>query len=466
MQENEDRSRPRLTRALGLTDCTMLVVGAIIGSGIFLTPSIIARTVQNVESVLLIWIAGGILTFCGAVSYAELGAMYPEAGGIYVFLAKCYGKLVAFLFGWCFFLVILPGAIATLANAFAIYTAYLVGIPLWGAKLLAVVLVLVLTTLNCLGIKAGARTQNLLTVIKVASLIGIACVLFIFDHSAPNVAAGEGEVPGFPPIAAIGVAMIAVLWSYDGWHLVTSAAGEVRNPGRNFTGGLLLGTAIVAALYLLVNLAYLHMLSFAEITASAQVASAAMERAIGPSGGFVVAIAIVLSISGAMNSNILGGPRVPFAMALDGLFFRKVAYVSPRYHVPTAAIVMVGCVASILTWVGTFEVLFNAVIFVSWIFYGLGAAAVIVLRKRDPLRERPYRAWGYPVVPITFALAALALVINNIVNNFGPSVGGLTVVATGLPAYYFWSRRLRRVVPTEAVGDETESPSETTCDSA
>jgi len=434
-------SRPELVRALGLVDCVLLVLGAIIGSGIFLTPGGIARTTQSAAAVFFVWILGGVLTFCGALSYAELGAAYPRAGGIYVFLREAYGRTTAFLFGWCVFFVMVAGSIATLASAFAIYLRYLVPMPPLASKLCAVAAIMILSLINCLGVRSGALVQNLLATIKIGSLIGIAIVLFLSSKgSVQNVSSSPGTFSS-TPWSALGIAMIAVLWAYDGWHLLTFAAGEVRNPKKNLTTGLLLGTLSVMLLYLVVNLSYMYVLPFRMLTDSSRVASDALEHAIGPVGGTIVALAILISITGAMNSNVLGGPRVFYAMARERLFFRGVAYIHPRYSVPTVSIVLNGIWASFLTMVGSFERLFSYVIFVSWIFYAMGAAAVIVLRHKQPGVERPYKTWGYPAVPVLFCLIAAAIVLNAIVNDFNNSFWGLLVVAAGLPAYFYWTRR-------------------------
>ncbi len=429
-----------LSRALGLMDCAFLVIGAVIGSGIFLTPGGIARTTRSVGAIFFVWVLGGVLSYCGALAYAELGAAFPNAGGIYVFLREAYGRRTAFIYGWCVFFVMVTGSIATLASAFAIYLGYLFPLPPWILKALAVCVILALTAINCLGVRSAAWVQNVLTVIKIGSLVGIALVLFSsgkgsFQHfqSAP---APVAEIPW----SALGIAMIAVLWAYDGWHLLTFAAGEVKNPGRNLTGGLLVGMLVVIALYLTVNVAYLYILPFPALSGSSRVASDALEQAIGPTGGTLVAIAILISIAGAINSNVLGGPRVYFAMAREGLFFKSAAYVHPRYHVPTISIILNGIWASFLVCVGSFEQLFSYVIFVSWIFYALGAAAVIILRRDRPALERPYKVWGYPWVPVAFILIAAAIVLNTVVNDFKNSFWGLLVVATSLPAYLWWNR--------------------------
>ncbi len=441
MARSNRRTGKPLKRALGGLDCALLVIGAIIGSGIFLTPGSIAQVLGDVRAVFLVWIAGGVLTFCGAVSFAELGSAFPEAGGIYVFLDEAYGRLPAFLYGWCAFLVIIPGAIATLANAFAIYLSYLAHWPPGLSKAVAIALIALLVTFNYRGIHFGAVVQNLLTCAKIGSLLAIASVLFFMPGGGTSMPAPETASFTFPSLSAIGLAMIAVLWSYDGWHLVTFAAGEVHEPRRNLTRGLLGGTLVVIGLYLVVNVAYFRVLTLQEIASSASVAGDAMEKALGPIGGSLVAGAILLSISGAMNSNILAGPRVPYAMARQGLFFRAVTFVHPRFQVPSVAIVLTGVMASLLTLIGTFEQLFNYVIFVSWVFYGLGAAGVIVLRIRRPELDRPYRAWGYPVVPLIFAVAAAALVANSVFNDFIRVILGIAVILTGLPAYWFWQSR-------------------------
>ncbi len=438
------RSADELHRALGMTDSALLVIGSVIGSGIFLTPSNIARTVQSVEGLFLVWAVGGALSFCGALAYAELGAAFPRAGGIYIFLREAYGPLPAFLYGWCTFFVMQSGSIATLASAFAIYVSYLLPMSLWLAKLLAILCILFLTLVNCLGVRSGALAQNFLTVIKIGSLASIASVLFLsskgsFDHFSytplPSVSFS---------MSTFGIAMIGALWAYEGWHLLTFAAGEVKNPQKNLTGGLLLGTLVVIALYLTINVAYVYTLPFDKIAASYRVASDAMEFAVGPIGGTLIAVAILISITGAMNSNVLAGPRVYFAMARQNLFFKQVAKVHPRFHVPVTSIVLQGVWAIVLTLVGSFERLFSYVIFVSWIFYALGGAAVIILRKRQPQLERPYKVWGYPFVPLLFILMASLIVLNTVVNDFTDSFWGLVVVLSGLPAYFYWSRKAKK----------------------
>ena len=445
-----------LKRDLSLVDCALLVIGSVIGSGIFLTPGNIARTVESVEGVFLVWVAGGILSLFGALAYAELGAMFPRAGGIYVFLREAYGPLTAFLYGWCTFFVMQSGSVATLAAAFAIYLGYLLPVSPGIAKLCAIAMIGFLTVINCLGVRSGARVQNILTVVKIGSLIGISVVLF-------SMSGGSFQHFSYKPASlvafswsALGTAMIAVLWAYEGWHILTYNAGEVKNPRRNLTGGLVLGTAAVIALYLTVNLAYLYALPFERIIGSRRLASDAMELAMGPVGGTLIAVAILISITGATNSNTMGGPRVYFAMARENLFFKPFAYVQPRYVVPTVSIALQGVWASVLTLIGSFDQLFSYVIFVAWIFYGLGGLAVLVLRQTRPNVERPYKTWGYPIVPLLFALGAFLIVLNTMANDFkrgqilsSSSFWGLVFVLTGLPAYFYWQRKRMLTAETQ-----------------
>ncbi len=446
---NKSRLSPRrgaapaaeLRRVLGLRDCVLLVVGGIIGSGIFLTPSAVARQISGAGPFLLVWLAGGLLSFFGAMTFAELGAAFPRAGGIYVFLQEAYGPLPAFLYGWCVFFVILTGSIATLASAFSIYLSSLIPLGTILQKLLPLAVILVLTLVNCLGVRLGATVQNLFGVIKIGSLLAIVAVLVTSSRgSLGHFSHASGTGPALS-VGALGVAMIAVLWTYDGWHLLTYAAGEVRNPRRNITLGLLIGMLLVIVLYMLVNAAFIYMVPLPEMAGSSRIAGEAVTRALGPRGGAWVAGIILVSIVGALNGNILSGPRVFYAMAREGLFFRRVAYLHPKFLVPTVSILATGLWAAVLTLVGSFERLFSYVMFISWIFFALGAGAVFVLRHKRPLLDRPYRVKGYPWVPAVFIAVALAFVINALINSFGNSIWGLLVLAAGLPAFLFWNRK-------------------------
>ncbi|MEW5978280.1 MAG: amino acid permease [Acidobacteriota bacterium] len=437
-----------LRRSLNLLDASLLVIGSVIGSGIFLTPSHIARAVGSTEGFYLVWIVGGVLSLCGALSYAELGAAFPRAGGIYVFLREAYGPLLGFLYGWCNFFVMQTGSIATLSAAFSIYLGYLIPLSPALAKGCSAAMILALTALNCLGLKPGTIVQNILTTIKIGSLLGVALVLFLADPTSP--APGAAAPPAAPfSLSAFGIAMIAVLWSYEGWHQLTFTAGEVKNPQRNLTGGLIIGTASIIVLYLTVNVAYLNILSFSEVAHSERVASEAMARALGPLGGTLISLAILISVTGATNPTVLGGPRVYYAMAREKLFFAKLAEVHPRFRVPVAAIVVQGLWATTLSLMGNFEQLFGYVIFMAWIFYGLGGAAVLILRKSQPRLPRPYKVLGYPFVPLLFVLMAAGLVLNTVLNDFRQAFWGLAVLLTGIPAYLYWQRKAARQAPSQ-----------------
>jgi basic amino acid/polyamine antiporter, APA family len=430
-----------LKRALGLVDCVLLVVGGIIGSGIFLTPSAVARNVGSATTFLLVWVAGGILSFFGAMTFAELGSAFPKSGGLYVYLKEAYGSLPAFLYGWCVFFVIITGSIATLASAFSIYLNYLIPMGRLLQKGLPISLILLLTTVNCFGVRTGAALQNLLGCIKIGSLLAIVIVLFLSAKGTfHNFHGFSGHGSALSP-GALGIAMIAVLWTYDGWHLLTYAAGEIKNPTRNVTLGLFFGMLIVIAVYSLANTAYLYMMPLKAMAGSSRVASDAVTGAIGSTGGTLVAIIILFSIMGAMNGNILGGPRVFYAMAGEGLFFKRLAFIHPKSLVPTVSIVATGIWASLLTLIGDFERLFSYVMFVSWIFFALGAGAVFVLRRKRPSLERPYKVKGYPWVPLVFILVAAAFVINALIYGFKNSIWGLLVMAAGLPGFFYWNRK-------------------------
>ena len=436
-----------LPRVLGPWSVVGIVIGTMIGSGIFIVPSAMAATLRSPVLMLLVWVIGGILSFFGALALSELGAAYPLAGGMYIYLREAYGSLVAFLFGWTLFLVIDAGSVATLAVAFSSkYLPQFVNLPPWGVKAVAVLLIAVLATVNYLGVKWGALVQNLFTVIKTAAIIILIGTVFIFAKgSISNFTAAGGAASG-NLIGTFGVAMVAALWAFKGWEVSTFSAGEVKNPEKNLPLGIFAGTAAVILLYLGANLAYLYVFPVAEVAQSTRIASDAMNAAVGTAGATFIAIAILFSISGACNGHLMTGPRVYFAMARDGVFFRNVARVHPKFLTPHVSIIAVALWASILCVSGTFEQLFTYVVFGLWIFFGLTVTAVFILRKKRPDLPRPYRTWGYPVTPALFVLAALFISVNSLINTFWNSFAGLAIMALGLPAYFFWRRQTRRLI--------------------
>jgi APA family basic amino acid/polyamine antiporter len=393
---------------------------------------------------LAVWIIGGALTMLGALSLAELGAAMPEAGGIYTFITRGFGRLPGFLCGWMLFTVATSGSIATLGAAFPIYLGAFVPLTPATAKLAGVIVIALLTWVNIVGVKNGARVGNVLTALKIGGLVLMVGAIFLM----PAPAAAPSSVPPLPagpvPLAAVGVALVAVLWAYEGWHDVSFAAGEIHDPQKNFPRGVIGGVSIVIAVYLLANLAYLKVLTPAEIAASDRVALTAMTRVTGAWGGKILTAAILCSILGAMNALILAGPRAYYQMAKDGLFIERVSRVHPRWRTPVEALLFQGLWSAFLVLViGGFSQLFTYVIFGGWIFYALAVLSVIALRRKEPGLPRPYRVPGYPFVPILFGVTAFAIVVNTLVETPRESLLGLAFIALGIPIYWI-QKAMRR----------------------
>jgi len=428
---------------LSLIDVVGILVGSVIGSGIFIVPATIAAEVQSPLLMLTVWVVGGVLSFFGALAFAELGAAYPSAGGMYVYLREAYGPLIAFLFGWTLFLVIDSGAVATLAMAFASkYLPYFVPLTWVQIKIVALVFVALLVGVNYVGVRYGATLQNILTAIKFAAILAVVGAVFVFADGQPRnyvEPAWQGTPMGL--VGAFGVALVASLWAYKGWEAVSFSAGEVKMPQRVLPLGLLGGTALIIVLYLATNLAYLWVFSTTEIAGSSRIASDAMNVALGPIGAGFIALAILFSMFGAANGNILTAPRVFFAMARDGLFFKRLANVHERFLTPHVSIVALGIWAAVLSVSGTFEQLATYVVFGQWIFFGLTVGAVIVLRKKQPNVTRPYRTWGYPVTPLVFIAAALYISFNTLFTQPWNALAGLLIIGSGIPAYLFWRHK-------------------------
>lgn len=427
-----------LPRKLGVTDATAIVVGTIIGSGIFIVPGAIARTLPSEAMILAVWIAAGLLSLFGALAYAELGAMLPYSGGQYVYLREAYGPLWAFLFGWVLLLVVRSGSTATLAVGFSIYVARFVPLtPLLGS-LSAAGVILLLTVVNWRSVTEGAGVQKVTTLLKVAGL----ALLIAGALMAPGPSALEwGNAVG-PEFTAsrFGLAMIACLWSYNGWFQVGFVAGEIKNPQRSLPLSLAGGLGVVIFLYILANLAYMKVLPLHEIAATERVAALTAERALGSFGATVFSLTILTSILGAINAGILTAPRVYFAQARDGLFFRKFGEVHPRFETPALAILLQGGWAAILALSGSYTALFSFAMFAAWIFYGMAVFGVIILRRKHPDWSRPYRMWGYPLTPLVFTAVAFWLVANSLFSSPVPSLLGLSLIGAGVPAYYLWRR--------------------------
>ena len=426
-----------LPRKLGLVDATAILIGTVIGSAIFLVPNAVARSLPSAGLIMLVWSLTGVLTFFGALAYAELGAMIPATGGQYVYLREAYGPLVGFLSGWASFLVMQSGGIATLAAAFSIYLSYFIPLSPVAGKLASILLIALLTLVNYRGVRLGAGVQRVFTFLKLAGLAVVVVSAFLSPQHVETTTAAS--LAGFS-WSSFGVAMIACLWAYEGWNCVSFVAGEVKRPERNLLLALSLGTAALIAIYLSANVAYMRVLSVPMIATTDRVAARVAELTMGSVGGTLVSLTILLSIIGASNGAILTFARAYFAQARDGLFFRSVGNVHPRFETPHVAIVVQGVWACVLATSGSYERLFSYVIFAAWIFYGLAVMGVVVLRRKAPDLPRPYKMWGYPATPLAFAAVAFWFVINTIITTPVSSLIGLSIVAAGVPVYYIWRR--------------------------
>ncbi len=443
VQQPAVRSLPRV---LGLWDVLGILIGSVIGSGIFIVPAEIAGLLKAPLIIMSVWVVGGALSFFGALCFAELGAMFPEAGGMYVFLRESYGRLIAFLFGWTLFFVIDTGAIATLSMAFSSkYLPYFVPLSPVGIKAVALVFVIVLAAVNYIGVRYGASLQNILTFIKFGAIFAVVGVVFLFaDGNAANwTTPAPSQVVTTGLVGAFGLALVRSLWAYKGWEVTTFSAGELKNPARNLPLGLFAGTLVVIVLYLATNLAYLYVFPADQLARSSRIAADAIQLVVGPVGASIIAVVILCSITGAANGNMLTAPRVFFAMAKDGLFFRQLSSVHPKFLTPNVSIVATGLWAAVLSLSGTFEQLATYVIFGQWIFFGLTAAAVIVLRRKRPDLARPYRTPGYPITPIVFILAALFISVNTLIQQPINALAGLGIIGLGIPAYLYWRKEAK-----------------------
>ena len=435
-----------LLRVLGVGSIVGIVVGTMIGSGIFIVPATVAADVKAPLAMLAAWVVAGIACIFGALSLAELASAYSESGGIYVYLREAYGPLVGFLFGWTLFLVIDSGTIATLSIAFASkYLPHFVPIGPLAQKAVAVAFIAALIGVNYLGVRRGAFVQNLLTVLKFAALSGIVVAVFLFARGdwgnlvTPAVPAVDG---GF--VGKFGLALVAVLWAYKGFEVSTFNAGETKDPSRTLPVGLIAGVGLVTVVYILANVAYLYAVPAPAMAAADRIAAVAMDAAVGPVGASIVAFIILFSILGAANGHILTGPRVYYAMAKDGLFFRGMAAVHPKYRTPHVSLLVVGAWSVVLSLSGTFEQLLRYAVFGAWIFLGLAVLGVFILRRKRPDLPRPYKTLGYPVTPALFLLAALFVIGSSLAGAFWNSFIGLAIIALGVPAYLYWNRKRAR----------------------
>lgn len=423
-----------LPRTLGMLDATAIVIGIVIGSGIFVLPNLIARSLPSASAILAVWAIAGVLSFFGALAYAELGAMFPATGGQYVYLREAYGPLCAFVSGWTFMLAVLAGGSAWLAVTFSIYAGYFLPLTAAGAKALSVALIALLSAVNYVGVQEGAWVQRTFTALKIIGLIVLIGAGFLGPRAAAPVDA--------PPLTSMhfGFAMAACLMAYNGWSYVSFVAGEVRDPQRNLLRSLVLGMAAVTILYLSANAAYLKVMTVAQIAVADRVGADLATRTMGPIGGTFVSLTVLLSVLGAVNGCILTGARIPFAQSRDGLFFARFGKVDPRFQTPGFAILCGGLWTSVLVLTGSYETLYSYSILAAWIFYTMSVGAVFILRRKLPDAHRSYRMWGYPYTLWLFVAVSIWFIGDALVTQTRPSLVAFIIVATGVVAYRVWRR--------------------------
>lgn len=436
-----------LPRQLTLFDSVMLNVSSMIGSGIFLVPATVALYLHTSFDIILAWVIGGIVSMFGALSYAELGAMMPHAGGQYVYLKRTYGPLWGFLSGWSSFTVIMTASIAAVAVGFAQYMKYFVPMSETGVKIVAIFSILVLTAVNIVGTKFGARFQNVITLSKIAALLILIASAAYFYFSSPqesvqSVVPGRAERGSY--LSSFGMAMLAILWAYDGWVDLSFVAGEVEQPERSIHRSLILSTVLIIVLYVAVNLSFLAVLPVSLMASSHFVASDAAVRIMGEAGAAFIAAAVMVSMLGANQSFIFTAPRIYYAMAREGLFFRPMQVLHATRRTPVIGLLAQAVWASVLVLLGTFDQLITYIVFAIWIFYALSCTAVMILRTRHPDAVRPYKTWGYPYTPIIFILFALALVVNTVIESPSDAFIGLLLVFSGVPAYVYWNGKIQQ----------------------
>jgi APA family basic amino acid/polyamine antiporter len=458
------KSRPELSRDLGVSHASAVVVGTIIGSGIFLVPAEMMQAVGSARLVYLAWVVGGLLSFFGALTYAELGAMRPQAGGEYVYVRDAYGPMGGFLYAWTWFIVAKPASVATVVTGlvrilgtfpvFSFFSNHVISTPFavsWG-QIVAIAAAILISFLNYLGVKKAGEFQLVFTILKVAIILGIVVVCFSgagnvagrgWSNFTGTFAGAKGGIAGFM------AALVAALWAYDGWNDLNMVAGEVKRPERSIPIALIAGVATVGVLYMLMNAGVQYVLSASAIAASPRPASDAVALVMGRTGAAIVSAGMALSMLVTLNGTIMSGARVPFAVARDGYFFSALAEVHPRFHTPSVAIVVQAVLSILLLLLGAnFGQLFSLAIFAEWLFYMIAGSTVFVFRRREPDAVRPYRMWGYPVVPAIFVTVAAALLGYTFKNDWPNSGYGVLVILAGIPVFAYFSRRRRLARPT------------------
>ena len=440
MTQERDAWGERLPRHLGLWSAVGVLIGSTIGSGIFRVPATVAGQLGDPGPVLLAWVIGGLIALFGALTYAELAAALPRSGGVFAYILEAFGPLPAFLFGWSELCVIRASALGAISTIFAEYLGHFITMTPMQIRWVAAAGIILVGIVNWVGVNMAAVVTNLTTVVKYLALAALALLAF---------AAGQGSGSHFTPawpnglnLSLLGTALITIMWTYDGWADLSFMGGEVKNPGRTLPMALIIGTIAIVAVYFLINAAYIYLVPLPEMASSALIASTAAERIplLGAAGASIVAAIVMISCFGTLNASMMTGPRIFFAMADRGLFFQRIARVSPRYQSPSTAIWLATALGVVYVLLNNFQQLAEKFILGIWPFYALAVAAVYILRKKRPDLERPYRAWGYPVIPALFLLASLAMVLNALWTE--PVDTGITfaIILAGIPAYLLWRR--------------------------
>jgi len=432
---------PQLLRALGWWQATAIVMGIMIGTGIFIVPAEITRSLGTREAALSVWAVTGLLSLFGALSFGELAAMMPQAGGQYVYLREAYGPLVGYLCGWSFFVAAQTGGISVLAVGFAEYVNQFLPLTPWEQKAVAAASIAALTAINYLGVREGGAVQSILTGLKVGAMGALILLGYVLVRGLPGGPSALAVHTGERFVASFGVAMVGAFWAYEGWNTSTFVAGEVKRPERNLPLALILGTTAVTVLYIALNLVYYHVLPMDQVARSTRVGADAAVSIFGHTGAYLVSLLIIISTLGSLNGSILAAPRVYYAMAKDGLFFRWCARVHPRFHTPHVALIVQGVWAMVIVAAGTYEQLFTYAIFAAFVFYALTALAVVVLRRTRPDAPRPYRVFGYPYVPMVFVLGSACFLVNTLIEEPVEAGFGAIMLGVGVPVYWFWKRR-------------------------
>ncbi len=440
---NKNKKSIQLRRAIGLSRATAMVVGTIIGASIFVQPSEITGQVNSIKGIFLVWLIAGILTFFGALVCAELASIFTQSGGVYVYLKEAFSPSVGFLWGWAMFWSVHSGIIAAIAVIFSRYVSYFFPMNDVMIRVVSISVIMILSAINYMGVKRGSTLQTLFTLGKIIAIVFIIVAGFALGSRVPEHFATGNIVQGDFSLNSFFLALVAGLFAFGGWHMVTYNSEETINPRKTIPKALMLGTLIVTLCYIALNAVYMYILPLDSVASSTRIAADAADALIGFGGGAFMSALVIFSTFGALSGIILCGPRVYYAMAGDRLLFRWVGDIHSRYRTPHKAIMLQAVWSSVLVATGTYRALFTRVVYTEWAFFGLMAIGLFVLRKKSGI-VRGYRIWGYPVIPALFIISSFAIVVNQIISDPKESLFGLSLVLIGLPVYYLWSKRKRR----------------------